>query len=359
MREYLKKIKLTEKDRIVYKNIFAAFTVKGFALCLSLFIMPAYMRFFEDQRVLGVWYTILSVLSWILSFDLGIGNGLRNKLSITIAQNDTAGTRGYISSAYWMVGKVVLLAGTVGLILLPFFDWNALFNISTELVSNGTMTYAVGCAFIGILLQFFLRLTSSVIYAMQKSAINDLLTLCTSVLQVLFLLIAPNGGAEYNLKMFATAYIFFANFPMLISTIVIFSGAMKECVPRYRYVEKEKSRSVLSLGGIFFLCQVLYMLIANTNEFFITRYTGPEKVVEYQIYFKLFSMGSMVFGLALTPIWSVVSKAIAENDMPWLKKLYRKLNLLSGAAIVCEFLIIAVLQFVINIWLGEDRKSVV
>ena len=358
MREYLKKLKLTEKDLIVYKNVLAAFTIKGFALLLSLFMMPAYMRFFEDQRVLGVWYTILSVLSWILSFDLGIGNGLRNKLSATIAQNDAAATRDYVSSAYWMVGKIVVLAGVVGMILLPYFDWNALFNISSDLVGSGAMTYAVGCAFIGILLQFFLRLISSVIYAMQKSAINDLLALGTSVLQLLFLLIAPNGGVEQNLKMFSTAYIFFANFPLLVATFVIFSGTFRDSRPRYRYVDKEKSRSVLSLGGVFFLRQVLYMLIANTNEFFITQYTGPEMVVEYQIYNKLFTLGSMLFGLALTPIWSVVSKAIAENDMGWLKSLYRKLKLLSWAGIFCEFLIIAVLQFVINLWLGAEAIQV-
>ena len=100
------------------------------------------------------------------------------------------------------------------------------------------------------------------------------------------------------------------------------------------------------------------MLIANTNEFFITQYTGPEMVVEYQIYNKLFTLGSMLFGLALTPIWSVVSKAIAENDTPWLKSLYRKLKLLSWFGIFCEFLIIAVLQFVINIWLAEEAIQV-
>lgn len=358
MREYLKKLKLTEKDLIVYKNVFAAFTIKGLALCLSLFMMPAYMRFFEDQSVLGVWYTILSVLSWILSFDLGIGNGLRNKLSVTIAQNDAEETRAYVSSAYWMVGKIVLIAAAVGMLLLPLLDWNALFNISAELVGSSTMTYAVGCAFIGILLQFFLRLISSVIYAMQKSAVNDLLALGTSVLQLLFLLIAPNGGVEQNLRMFSTAYIVFANLPLLMATFVIFGVQLKDSRPHYRYVEKEKTRSVLSLGGVFFLCQVLYMLIANTNEFFITQYTGPEMVVEYQIYNKLFTLGSMLFGLALTPIWSVVSKAIAENDTPWLKSLYRKLKLLSWFGIFCEFLIIAVLQFVINIWLAEEAIQV-
>lgn len=354
----MKKIKLSEKDLIVYKNIFGAFAIRGLALGMSLLMMPAYMRFFEDERVLGVWYTILSVLTWILSFDLGIGNGLRNKLTETIARKDDTATKEYISSAYWMVGKAMVIAAAVGLSLLPLCNWNVLFNISPELIGRSTMTYAVGSAFIGVLLQFFLRLISSVIYAIQKSALNDFLTLGTSTLQLLFLLVAPNGTAEENLRMFSTAYIFFVSVPLLTATVLIFSGPLKDCRPRYKYVKKEKSRGVLSLGGVFFACQVMYMLIANTNEFFITQYTGPEMVVEYQIYNKLFMMGSMVFGLTLTPIWSVVSKALAENDMVWLKKLHVKLKALTWLAIVCEFCIIAVLQFVINIWLGDEAIRV-
>lgn len=358
MKKFLRTSKLSEKDKIVYKNVLAAFTVKGMSLALSLFMMPAYMRFFKDQNVLGVWYTILSVLTWILNFDLGIGNGLRNKLSESIAQKDIIATKEYISSAYWMIGKTVLFISVLGLLLIPLCNWNSLFNISTALINNDTMVYAMNSAFIGIMLQFFLRLISSVIYALQKSAINNLISLSTSFLQLLFLLIAPNGTAEANLKMFSTAYIFFANAPLFAATIIVFSGILKECRPQYKYINKEKANSVISLGGIFFVCQVLYMLIANTNEFFITQYTGPENVVEYQIYYKLFSLGSMLFTLALTPIWSVVSKAIAENDMNWLKRLYQKLKRISWIGMICEFALILALQLIINVWLHEEAIQV-
>ena len=54
---------LSDKDRILFQNILGAFAVKGLSLVVSLFTLPAYMRFFKDQNVLGVWYTVLSVLT--------------------------------------------------------------------------------------------------------------------------------------------------------------------------------------------------------------------------------------------------------------------------------------------------------
>lgn len=76
-----------KKNKNIILNVIAAFLVKGGSMIVSLFTLPAYIRYFNDQTVLGVWLTLLSVLNWVLSFDLGIGNGLRNHLTIAITEN--------------------------------------------------------------------------------------------------------------------------------------------------------------------------------------------------------------------------------------------------------------------------------
>ncbi|EOU1150939.1 hypothetical protein AB8J25_001843 [Clostridium perfringens] len=69
-------------------NIINGIGIKGGAILIAFFTTPAYMRYFENESILGVWFTILSVLSWILNFDLGIGNGIRNRLVKTLLNND-------------------------------------------------------------------------------------------------------------------------------------------------------------------------------------------------------------------------------------------------------------------------------
>lgn len=359
MEKIFDKVKrLSAKDRIVYANVLGAFAVKGAALIVSLFTMPAYMRYCSDQQALGVWFTVLSVLSWILNFDLGIGNGLRNKLTAALTLKDRASAKEYIASAYWMIGAVVAVITVVGCALLPHVNWNGVFNVDVAVVSAKTLKAVVLCAFVGIMLQFFFRLISSILYAMQKSTLNNLIALVTSVLQLLFVLVAPSSTTEENLKLLSVAYIVCANLPLVVASVIVFSGRLKDCRPALHAVRKEKASAVLSLGGMFFVCQILFMGIANTNEFFVTQYSAPADVVEYQIYNRLFTLGGTLFMLALTPVWSAVSKAITEGDYRWLKKLSSTLVKLSGLAMCAEFMIIPFLPLLLKIWLGEEAISV-
>ena len=87
--QMIKKLKnISKNDKIIYKNVLGALLVKGGALIVNLFTLPAYIKYFNQNEVLGVWYTVLSLLNWILTFDLGIGNGLRNHLTEALANGN-------------------------------------------------------------------------------------------------------------------------------------------------------------------------------------------------------------------------------------------------------------------------------
>ena len=349
---------LSDKDRILFQNILGAFAVKGLSLVVSLFTLPAYMRFFKDQNVLGVWYTVLSVLTWVLNFDLGVGNGLRNKLALALAVNDQERARQVISSAYFMIGGLMLVLTAAGLTLIPLADWNGFFNVEADLISGETLAQVVRYAFIGIALQFFLRLISSILYALQKSAVNDAISLVTSVLLLTFALLAPTAAPADSLKLFSLGYVFCANLPLAVATVMVFWGPLKKCRPGSRWVNVSCAKGVLSLGGMFFFCQIFYMVIANTNEFFITQYTDPTNVVEYQIYNKLFTLVGTLFMLGLTPVWSAVSRAVAEEDYLWLRRVKRQLLWLTAAAAAAEFAILPFLQILVNLWLGPEAIAI-
>lgn len=360
---YLNRIKkrilnTNENNKEIICNALGAFLVKGGALVISLFTMPAYMRYFDNQLILGLWFTILSVLSWILTFDLGIGNGLRNHLVPALVNKDQTRVKKYISSAYVVIGAIVILSICLSVLLFRFINWNIIFNISSDIVSEKTLNITVGIVFSGIMLQFLFKLITSILYAMQKSALNNLLSLLTGIITLVYVLVAKSSDISTNLISLAVVNVLAVNVPLLLATIIVFAKELRGCKPEIKYYDKKYARDVMKLGGIFFWVQIMFMIITATNEFLITWFTGPEMVVEYQIYTKLFTLIGMVFSLALTPIWSAVTKALSEHNFTWIKKLYKNLKLMALFAIICQFGMIPFLQFGINLWLGHKAIQV-
>lgn len=353
-----KLLNMDENNRMIFFNTLGAFLVKGGALVISLFTMPAYIRYFNNQQILGLWFTLLSVLSWVLTFDLGIGNGLRNHLVPALVKKDQLQIKKYISSAYVVIGTVVLLSIVLSTLIFKFIDWNTVFNIPNKIVPKGTLNTAVGIVFSGVMLQFLFKLITSILYAMQKSALNNFLSLLSSIITLVYVSIAKSSDISTNLVYLAVVNVLAVNIPLILATIIVFTKELKGCKPEIKFFEKKYARDVIKLGGIFFWVQIMYMVITATNEFLITWLTGPQLVVEYQIYNKLFTLIGTIFALTLTPIWSAVTKAFSEQNYSWIKSLYKKLQLMAIFAVLCEFCMIPFLQFGINLWLGDNSIQV-
>ena len=347
---------LSGNSRIVLKNSVAAILIKGAGVIISVLSMPAFLRYFDDKAVLGVWYTILGVVTWIDFFDLGIGNGLRNSLVDSFTNQRHERAQQQISTAYVLIGILTVLMMTAGLVTAPLLDWNSLLNIRAEVVSSEVLEAAVRNVFIGVTLHFFLKLISSVIYALQKSAWNHALSLIGNILRLAFVLLAPSTNAQSNLLMLSRAYVYLACLPYMVATVAVFATKLRDVRPRVRMFRRDAE--IVAVGGVFFLCQLLYMLLMNTNDFCITYFTDPANTTEYNIYFKLFSLAGTLAQVALTPVWSAVTKAFYEKSYGWLRQLYRKCLLLMLPVLGGQLLLACLLQPVVDLWLGTKAIQV-
>ena len=283
--------KMSEKDRIVIHHMIGAFVIKGLALVISLLSTPAYIRFFQNQTALGLWFTINSVLAWVLNFDLGIGNGLRNHLAKTYTEKNEVESKKYISSAYISIGLLCALIAGCFIVIFDKIDWNRIFNINEDIVSSSALLLSVKIVFIGILLQLFFKLINSILYAIQKSSINNFLSLCTSVITLVCLYVLPSGDNNTNIVLMAVVHLLSVLLPLFVATIIVFSKTeLKNCIPRIRYFSVIHMREVLFLGGTFLFIQILYMVIMSTNEYLISFFCSSDDVVIYQLYNKPFSL---------------------------------------------------------------------
>ena len=88
------------KSNVLFRNIGGTFAIKGASVVVQLLSVPAYISYFGDDGLLGVWYTLIAALNWILIFDFGVGNGLRNNLSKALAAKDFENAKRLVSTAY-------------------------------------------------------------------------------------------------------------------------------------------------------------------------------------------------------------------------------------------------------------------
>lgn len=348
----------SQNSKIIIKNTLGALTVKGASLIISVLTTPAFIHYFNNNEVLGVWFTMLSLLIWFLNFDLGIGNGIRNQLVRDIASKNNESARATLSSGFVSVGVVTLILSMIGVGLLCLSNLNNMFNVDVTLLSGRTLLISSVAIFVAIMLRFFLTTVTSVFYALQKSAINNFLALCVSILQLLYVVFFHFENVEDALINLSVIYILLSNLPVMIAGVYVFAKPLKACRPRLSAVTIDRTRDILGIGAMFFICQLLYMCIANTNEFLITKLFNATYTAEYSFYHKVMSILSMVVTLAFTPVWSVVTKAVAEKDYDWLSKLYRKIQIAGVIVFIAQFLIVPFMQFILDIWLGNDMVNV-
>lgn len=344
---------LYSNNRRILINVLGSFLVKGGAMIISLFALPAYLNYFNNQTVLGLWFTILSVLNWVLSFDLGLGNGLRNKLTSALAKNEILKAKYYISSSYILIGCFSAITSLLSYFIFPYINWNGIFNISRSIVDEETILYCVRIVFIGIMIQFFLKLINSILYALLKPALNNFLALLSNVIILIFVLSAHKTDYKSGLITLAYVNVIAVNIPLLLANLFVFKTSLKEAKPKISYYNKAYAKSILSIGLAFFFLQFASILIGNTNEFLISSFIDPKYVVEYQPYNKLFSLFITLYNLALVPLWSEVTKAKAENNIEWIINLHAllcKIALISGILLI---LIIPTLPFIVKLWLGS------
>lgn len=329
-----------------------SFGVKGLSLLIALFTTPAYLHYFNDDSVLGVWFTLLTVLSWILSCDMGMGNGLRNKLTVALASGNVIQAKRLISSAYWFICFLSIFVVALILACVQFVDWNFIFNVDKAVLSGEVLSVSAAIVLGAICAQMVLRLVTSILYALQKAFVPSLLNLITNTCLLLYVLISNAIGQSGDMELLAIAYFFSVNIPLGVATVLVFRGSLKAMRPSLRYFDKNCAMDTLKLGGAFLWLQIMALLLNSAGSYLVSIFINPAAVVEYQIYYKIFVMASTLIALGAAPIWSAATKAQAEKNYVWLKSLYRKFLAIGMAVVVCEYLLCLPLQPIFNFWLG-------
>jgi O-antigen/teichoic acid export membrane protein len=333
----------------IQKNVLLSFILKGVSIGISLLLVPLTLNYLDKERY-GLWLTLSSIISWFSLFDIGLGNGFRNKFAEAIAQKDDSLAKTYVSTTF------VLLSMIIGCVLIifyavnPFLDWGKILNTSVE--TRHTLSLLALIIFTFFALQFVFKLTTSIFLADQKSSLVDLIGVLGSLLSLIIIFLLMRIGERSLLYLGLTL----SACPVLVLIITyffVFWGKYVKYKPSLKCVDFKQSKNLMGLGILFFIPQVCSLIVFSTSNLIITQIFSPADVAVYNIAFKYFSLITMFFQIIVNPFWSAFTEAYIKQDYNWIKNVIRKLIFIWSISCIGLTLMILLSNIAYRLWVGN------
>lgn len=336
------RISSTERSAIINMGL------KPVSLVLSLIYTPILLGYLGDEKY-GLWATILSVITWMSFFDVGIGNGLRNLLSKLIAEDNENEGKKAISTAYIILSIISILLFCILAVLALFADWNYFFS------TNISLNMVLLVTFLFICINFVLSLSNSILYALNKAEMVSIRNCLVQVANIIGLIILRQFSKE-NLIVIAILFGATSAFFYIEASVHVFIKYPR-LMPSIKFFDKRMIKEISSVGVKFFVIQIMGLLLFTVDNMLITHYFGAVNATPFSITNKVFNTMYAVFAAFIVPYWSRTTVAYNQGDVEWIKKSIRKVFLVGMAFIAGYFIMIFAFTPMIHLWLQRDLNN--
>lgn len=335
------------------KNVVGLFGLRAVDQLISLALVPLLLNYLGDAKY-GIWVTLFAVVNWFGLFNIGLGQGLRNKLAQSIADDNIALARTYVSTSYALISIIFIGVLFLFSIINPFLPWSNILNVDFKLSENlVVLTYVI---FNFFFLRFIFRLINAILMALQQPALANSLRVFGRVLALIGIFILINLSSTNSIIM---AAIIMSSGPVLalfVSSIIFFNGILKKIKPSLNYVNFKYTNEIMSLGIQFFIIQISTIVLFATDNFIITQIMGPESVTPYHITRKYFLIAFTFFAIIVQPYWSAITEAYKKNEIKWIKNSINKLIRIWLVYSLGVIFMALIAEKVFLLWLGKDLQ---
>lgn len=339
-------------------NIIGNYILKMLSMVVSFFLTPAYMNYFCSNKVLGMWFTLIAILNWIMLFDFGVGAGVRNNLVTAFNQGNNLEISKIISSGFVVNTGIVIIFCIIQHFVVEYVNWYIILGLSEDDISNNSLRLIIHILAIGISLRMYVSLISHIYYALQKAIASSIISLMSNLMILIFMLLNTSNGNDNDIVRLAFVHAICYNLPAVVAVVDLKFFKLKDIKIKLKYMNKVYFKLVTGMGLKFFYLQILITLAFGVKEIMITWFVGADSVVDYNVYQKVIGIAGTLFSLALVPLWSEVTEMYVRGQMDKIIGLYckgMKISFLIGA---CQSFLVIIFPFVNQIWLGNNSIEV-
>ena len=265
------------RSSMLKKNIIASLVAKGCSAVIVFLMVPITLNCLGEYTN-GVWLTISSVMLWIDNLDIGLGNGLRNKLAVYLAHYEEERARILVSSAFAMLTIIIIPAL---LLLIAFFtvcDTYQLLNVDPAKVSGLDQILIITLIF--VCTTFILKLIGNFYMGMQLPAVSNILIATGQTLALIgtFAIYKSGSHSLLHIALVNTAA------PLLVYVTAYpytFWYKYPHLRPSIRMVCLKEAKEVITMGVQFFVIQLSGVILFMTSNILISNLFTPSMVTPY------------------------------------------------------------------------------
>jgi O-antigen/teichoic acid export membrane protein len=334
------------------KNILAIFIIKFLTIFSNMALVPITLNYLNPTKY-GIWITLSSIVGWFTLFDIGLGNGFKNRFAEAVAGGDNNSAKEYVSTTYVLIGIISLIILILVLFINPHLNWARILNAPTEL--NNELTILALIVFSFFCIRLIVKLIGTILIAEQKPSYERLLKLIGSLLSLLIVFLLTKLSEE-NLIYLGTAISASPVIVLIFASFILFSNKYKNIRPSINNVNFVHTRKLMGLGIKFFIIQITGIIIYQSANIIISHLFGPAEVAPYNIAYKYFNIINLIMGIILTPYWVAFTDAYTVKDISWIRNTVKKLNMTWLALTLFGLVMLLTSNFIFKIWIGNTVK---
>lgn len=338
-----------ERSVAVKKNVIGSILLKGISIVVSMLLVPATIGY-VNAELYGVWLTLSSMMIWLGFADIGFTQGLKNKLTEAIAQDDWDRGKALVSTTYVMMFVIFLPLCVILELIVPLVNWSSLLNINPiyekDILQAMQVLVVFACA------QMVANVMVSVVAAFQKVALSSSFLVIGNVLSLVnvYILRACCSPSLFSLVFAISAMPILVT---IIATLILFKGKFRRVAPSFRTVNTSYIKDLFCLGFKFFIINIQVLVLYQSTNILISYVSSPIEVTYYNIAYKLLNCAMMVYTIITAPLWPAYTDAYVRNDYKWMRMMRKRMTRILSYSILCCLLLTTLAQPIYTIWVGN------
>lgn len=339
----------SERSVQAIRNISISIGSKGISILVGLLLVPMTINYVNPTRY-GIWMSLSQIIGWVAFFDLGLGNGFRNRFAEAKADGNMQLAREYVSTSYITLTFISSLVFTGIAIVNRFVDWSMILKVDSGYCEELRTTFFVVSVFFCV--NMVACLVSTLFTADQKPGLSSIIYTAGQFFSLIALLILTRNS-EGNLVNLAVYYSGVPCLVMIVASVVAYSlTSYSEFRPRLKYFRPKLIMDILGLGIFFFMICLCLIVIFQMINVIISREIGPDAVTEYNVAFRYFNVLYSIVLIIITPFWSAFTDAYRKKDIIWMNKTLKTLEYCWLICLAAGIIMLALSDFVYKVWVG-------